>query len=222
MFHYRIKRISDERYRALRSAAYPIFEQIPAFSYAMRYPDVDETPLNLAEYYALMRIRFGESGFFYDDWKGIFSFPFEVEVFKNDRCHQYILNVVNWRSTVEPRFCKVFAGEEKFDPHVYRQPINDELSQNEMQFVDGYLYGILLASRKHHKFYEIPDFIRKIEMQSVILGYHEGQYFEQRYEDNDKFWEDVRSHPGLKATAMREEKWPEVDEQDWIVVRSHG
>ena len=116
MFHCRIKRISDERYRALRSVAYPIFEQIPAFSYAMRYPDIDETPLNLAEYYALMRLRFGESGLFYDDWKGIFSFPVEVEVF------------------------------------------------------------------------------------------------------NDKFWENVRSHPGLKTTAMREEKWPEVDEQESIVV----
>ncbi len=222
MFHCRIKRISDERYRALRSMSYPIFEQIPAFSYAKRYPDVDETPLNLAEYYAYMRIRFGESGFFYDDWKGVFSFPFEVEVVKNDRCHQYVVNVVNWRSTVELRFCKVFAGEEGFDASTYRQPNNDEFSNNEMKFVDGFLYGILLAYRKHHKFLEIPDFIRKIEMQSVILGYHEGQFFEKQYEDNDNFWEDVRRYPGLTTTAIREEKWPEVDEQGWIDVKSHA
>lgn len=48
-----------------------------------------------------MQVRFGKSGLVYDDWKGIFSFPFEVEVFKNGCCHQYILNIVNWRSTVE-------------------------------------------------------------------------------------------------------------------------
>jgi len=220
LFHCRIKRISDERYRELRSVAYPVLEQIPVFSYVRRYNNIDETPLNLAEYYALMRIRFGESGLHFDDWKGIFSFPFEVEVFKNNRIYQYILNVVNWRSAVELRFGKVFAGEEGFDPDVYKQPINDEFSKDEMKFVDSFLYGILLAYRKRHRFYEVPDFIRKIEMQSVILGYHEGQSFEHRYEDNEKFWEDVRRYPGLKATAIREEKWPEVDEQDWIVVNA--
>jgi hypothetical protein len=100
MFHCRLKRISDERYRALRIAAFPIFGQMPACSYARSHPG-DERPLNLAEYYALMQVRFGKSGLVYDDWKGIFSFPFEVEVFKNGCCHQYILNIVNWRSTVE-------------------------------------------------------------------------------------------------------------------------
>ena len=221
MFHCRIKRISDERYHALRNVAYPIFEQMPAFSYSQRNPYSDETPLNLAEYYAFMRIRFGESGLLYDDWKGIFSFPFEVEVFKDDLCHQYILNVINWRSTVELRFSKVFTDEAKFDPRVYRQPINDEFSEEEMKFVDGYLYGSLLSARKHHGFYEIPNFIRKIEMQSVILGYHEGRFFEHRYEDNDKFWEVARSQPGLEVTAVREEKWPEANDRDWMVVQLH-
>ena len=220
MVHCRIKRISDKDYCERRVLAFPIFEQWPAFGYARSRLGGDRKPLNLAEYYALMPVRFGKSGGLYDDWKGIFSFPFEVELLRDGFCHQYILNIVNWRSTVELRFCKTFTDDVRCDPQVYRRPIENEFSEQEMQFVDGFLYGSLLAFRERCDYSQVPDFVRKIEMQSVILGYRGGRFFEHFYEDNDEFWRAATSDPQLTPTAIRDEKWPDALERDWFVVES--
>ena len=64
---------------------------------------------NLAQFYATFQAAFGESGQVYDDWKGAFNFAFKVDIFKDKQTIPYLLNVVNWRSTVEFRFKKIIA-----------------------------------------------------------------------------------------------------------------
>ncbi|MCM8624894.1 hypothetical protein [Accumulibacter sp.] len=154
-----------------------------------------------------------------DDWKGIFSFPFEVEVFRNGCCHRYVLNVVNWRSTVELRFFKVVTDAQRFASRLYRPPIEDEFSAREMQCVDGYLYGRRIALRERRGYREVPDFVGKIEMQLVILGYRGGLFFQHRYDDPDEFWRDVWGDPRLREPAICEQEWPEALDPDWFVVR---
>ncbi len=215
----RIRRISDERYRALKAEAFPIFEQWPAFSRFQYDQTIDESPLSLAEYYAFMRIRFGDSGRVHDDWKGIFSFPFELEFLNSGICHRYVVNVVNWRSTVELRFAKVIENKQGLDRSIYRRAVSEEFSEEQMEYLDAYLYGFVAANRKVMRYCDIPDFVRKIEMESVILGHRDGRFFERRYEDNKKFWEDTLADAGLTSAAISEEKWPEADALDSIDIK---
>lgn len=106
-----LTRITDATYARLARRSHPLSEQYPEFYYG-RAP---EDTLNLAQYYTGMRCLFGKPSNLYDDWKGSFSFVFQVDVFRNKNVYTYLLNILHLRSYIEFSFRKIVDDPENYD-----------------------------------------------------------------------------------------------------------
>jgi hypothetical protein len=167
---------------------------------------------NLAEYYAAMCLLFGESGHCYDDWKGAFSFPFKVKVFKGRQSFSYGLNVINWRSVVELRFFKILdQNDQSIDLSVYRKPIESEFSAREMVILDNFLCGYILGYKKSFKHRTIPSFFKKIDSNLIAFGYVDGGFFEHQHETQETFTAEVDRYKNLDARQNPAIQWPECE-----------
>lgn len=216
----RIKAISDYHYQHLSSRSVPIAEQHPTFT-SMRIKARNSkvhTSLNLAEYYAWMRYSFGEPSRYYDNWKGGFAFVFQVEVIRNNHTYPYILRIVNWRSTVDFRFSRVLDTIESASSLVY-QPIEEEMSAEEMEFMDCWLYGFLQRVGRVSKHSEIPSFYKTAESNWISYGYFDGEFFEHQH-DEQKSIESERTEYMTQLGNMPPESWDLPLITDWLYAPS--
>jgi hypothetical protein len=166
-----------------------------------------------------MRMSFGESGNFFDDWKGAFAFTFEVEVFKHGQTYLYGLHVVNFRSAIEFRFCKVCAPHDpNINSDVYRKPIEDEFSATEMMVFENFLYGYLCGSYKGFKFYKIPSFFKTIPSNLITFGHIDGHFFEHQHETSEAFEADVEKYTHENTDKALATDWPEDEIEDFVDV----
>jgi hypothetical protein len=86
-----------------------------------------------------LSLNFGESGFNCDNWKGAFSFGFEVDVYKGEKSFKYALNVKNLSGTVEFKFYKVLSKEQlEANSSFLNKPIEGEFSAYEMKILDNF------------------------------------------------------------------------------------
>jgi hypothetical protein len=212
VFRCQFWRIDDNSFRNIQKQSYSIHEQWP--SYYLMHADNDQNnrknTFNLAEYFAAMCILFGEPGNCFDDWKGAFSFPFEVQVFKRGQYFKYGLNVINWRSTVELRFCKVVDQNDKnTNLHTYRHPIESEFSEREMIVLDNLLCGCILGIKRSFRVLNIPAFIKRIDSNLIIFGYVDGEFFEHQHETEETYKAEVDKRKYLNATNATAICWPE-------------
>ncbi len=218
VFQCRFRRIDDSAYANIRAKSYPIYEQWPCFrSCSTDSHEIDT--LNLAQYYTAMRWCFGESGNFFDDWKGAFAFTFEVEVLKHGQTYQYGLHVINLRSTIEFRFCKVFAPNDKnINSDVYRKPIEDEFSAREMMIFDNFLYGYLYGRYKVFESCKIPSFFKTIPSNLITFGHFDGNFFEHQHETPEAFEADVAKYTPCNTDKALATDWPEDEKEDFVDV----
>lgn len=220
-FQIRIKAISDDHYQHLARRSVSIVEQLPMFT-SLRIKALnskDLTSLNLAEYYAWMRYAFGEPSRYYDNWKGGFAFVFQVEVIRNNHTYPHILRIVNWRSTVDFRFSRVLDTVESASSLVCRQPIEEEMSAEEMEFLDFWLYGFLQGVGRVAKHIEIPSFYKTAESNWISYGYFDGEFFEHRH-DEQKSFESERIEYMTRLGNMPLEPWDIPLITDWLYAPS--
>ena len=217
-FSCRIRRIDDMRWIEFRKNGIPINEQFPVFSSYVPNECMGHEPLNLAEYYALMNIAFGKTGRLYDDWKGAFAYPFEVEVFNAAGEHKYIMKVTNWRDTVELRFNKIINDPSRMDAIVCKHPDLEEFYGEEMSFVDAFLYGCLLSFRSRDDYYQIPEFSRQIDSNIIKFGFQGGKFFETHYSDYEDYQRCARQNHRLEEETISNEIWPVSSLKDWLVI----
>lgn len=157
-----LTRITDASYLRRAKRSYPLTEQLP---YKRYYGANREDNLNLAQYYTGLRCLFGKPGNLYDDWKGSFSFAFQVEVFRREHTYAYVLHIVHARSAIEFRFRKIVANPKSHDPFdllVYHAPLADEFSGQEMARVEGFMHGVLqgyLQVTQQQDLLHPPDFV---------------------------------------------------------------
>jgi len=153
--------------------------------------------LNLAEIYAAFEASFGESGLYFDDYKGAFSFPFEVAVFRGEAVYLYLLNVANWRSTIEFLFRKVISPDSRdFDRMVIHPPFSDEFSADDINTVVAYLYGFVQGVVDTFRRHPIEEFVKKVDSNLILFGFREGAFFEEQYDDREELtaaWEKART-----------------------------
>ena len=213
-FRCQFWRIDDNRFRNIREQSYCIQEQWPSYQlmHNASNKNSNRDSFNLAEYYAAMCLLFGESGDCYDDWKGAFSFPFEVKVFKGRQSFSYGLNVINWRSVVELRFFKILdQNDPSTDLSVYRKPIESEFSAREMVILDNFLCGYILGYKGSFKHRTIPSFFKKIDSNLITFGYVDGVFFEHQHETQETFTAEVDQYNHLDARQNPAIQWPECE-----------
>ena len=185
----RASRIGDGRYVSLARQCLSIEVDYALWWELGRDSKDRESWMNLAKFYAAFSEAFGECGTRYYDWKGAFNFAFEVDVFNGETPNQYLLNVVNFRNTVEFRYGKIIPDTEtRYDRHIMHAPFDEEFSAKQMgtlsAFLWGYAEGFLetACQRPYGR-----DFIKEVGSNLILFGCHGGVFFQQHFEDEDTF-----------------------------------
>ncbi len=199
-FQCRLIRLDDRRYRELRQNSLSI-QGDTGFLMRLQLLQSDNGCgwLNLAEFYTVFKLRFGESGDCYDDWKSAFDFPFELEIFKGDTVYSYVLDVVNWRGTFEFNFRKVLSSEEAgFNRMAFYQPFEAEFSAVEMNTLVAFLYSYAVGFLESIRPYSGEEFVRQVPSNLILFGFWQGQFFVRQYSDSKEFrtaWEEFKYVP---------------------------
>jgi hypothetical protein len=187
--HCTLTRLDDHRYAQLEDNSLAIREDHGFLMDLMLNARRRGELLSLGEIYAAFKDSFGESGRCFDDYKGAFSFPFEVTVHKGEALYLYLLNVVNWRGTVEFRFRKVISPDDRgLNRMVVHPPFAAEFSVDEINTVVAYLYGfaqgVIEAFLRLH--YPFDEFVKKVDSNLILFGFRQGAFFEEKYGDSDE------------------------------------
>jgi len=186
---YTIIRLNDEQFHKLSQSRLSISDD---YWHLMHLADQE----NLIYYsfpkmYVAMKLLFGESGEHYDDWKGSFSFPFLISFQKNGLEYEYLMNVYNFRKSIEFRVMKLIpASEKSFDRTVEHKPF-DEFPKTEINNVISYFVGYLTGAFEILSLRYDTPFFKVVESENIIFGYKEGCFFEEYY-DEDEFYDTIR------------------------------
>lgn len=188
--HVRLRRIDDPRYQALVRDSLCIEPDYAFWFYFTRRSSSEEYSLdNLARFYAAFRQTFGESGGWYDDWKGAFNFAFEVQVVKGGETIPYALNVLNFRSGVEFRYCKVIDPEDQsLDRTIIHRPFAEEFSRAQMNVASSYLCGFAEGYWQT----TLPqtgerEFLKWVDSNLILFGYRDAEDFQENFEEYAAF-----------------------------------
>ncbi|PZN84527.1 MAG: hypothetical protein DM484_02675 [Candidatus Methylumidiphilus alinenensis] len=184
----RASRIGDGRYVSLARQCLSIEVDYALWWELGRDSKDRESWMNLAKFYAAFSEAFGECGTRYYDWKGAFNFAFEVDVFNGETPNQYLLNVVNFRNTVEFRYGKIIPDTEtRYDRHIMHAPFDEEFSAKQMgtlsAFLLGYAEGFLETAYQPYG----RDFIKEVGSNLILFGCHEGVFFQKHFDDEYTF-----------------------------------
>lgn len=185
--HCRLRRIGDHRFISLGSDALAIKEDLLFLDRLHSSLYRTGNSPNLAEFYAVFKEIFGESSLCYDDYKGAFGFPFEVEVFKGNAVYVYVLHVINRRGTVDFRFLKVpTSQEERLRRNIYHAPF-EEFTGEEINLLILYLHNYVIGGiRILRKFYD-EEFVKWNLSELIMFGFRQGTFFQHRYSDRAEF-----------------------------------
>jgi len=121
---YKLERLNDERYYSLRKNCILIDEDYLHLLSLSRDKDVIFS--SFSKMFIALKELFGDSGKYYDDWKGSFSFPFIISFKKSEEEFRYIMNIYNIRSSIEFNIAKLIqADDERFERDVIHEPFEE-------------------------------------------------------------------------------------------------
>ena len=97
---YILSRLDDERYYELWQNSLKIKDDYGFYLDFYLSLQREGEYLNLAQVYVTLKSICGESGRFFDDWKGSFSFPFLLEIIKLGKTYpKYLLDIYDFRGS---------------------------------------------------------------------------------------------------------------------------
>ena len=171
------------------------------YGYDMHYRFAGKR-LDLAQLYLALRKLTGESGRWFDDYKGSFSFPFGLDVLRKSAEYPYLLEVRNNRTMQEFMVRKVVAPDDpRLAEHIIHDAFAGEFSRHEIIQTIACLYRFLLAFWETMKDDPHEPFLRAVTSNLVLFGFCDGDTFEKQYVS------DTRFH------ALREKYGQRVNEQ---------
>ena len=95
--NYKLIRLNDEQFYLLHKNSIAIFEDYGHL--ISLFADKKIIYSSFSKMYTVLKMLFGESGKYYDDWKGSFSFPFLIHFYKDEEEFGYLMNLRNVRSS---------------------------------------------------------------------------------------------------------------------------
>lgn len=146
---YKLIRLNDEQYYLLYKNSIAIFEDYMHLMYLSRSEDIIYS--SFSKMYVTLKALFGESGRYYDDWKGSFSFPFLIYFQKGEEDFGYLLNICNIRSSIDFKIAKlIHADDKKLERHILHDPF-EEFPREEITYFTNYIVGFLTGYFKSLK-----------------------------------------------------------------------
>jgi hypothetical protein len=212
-FTFELWRLNDVDYKQLRSRSCSIrYNSLFMLSLAsMDRGKLDE--LILPKVLLVMEEEFGKSSKYIDDWKQTFSFPFLLAIHKPNGIFYYLLCIEDFCGGLEFNLCRV-VDELKhvgLDLQVSHLPIEDELSNSEIEYLVSYLWGYLQARSQfsHILQPDIKPFFRHVGASHILYGYWDGKFVEEVIKNETKY---------LRAVKKLEAKYgePEISEAEKV------
>lgn len=212
-FTFELWRLNDVDYKQLRSRSYSI-RYNPLFMLSLASMDRGKPDeLILPKVLLVMEEEFGKSSKYIDDWKQTFSFPFLLAIHKPNGIFYYLLRIEDFLGGLEFNLCRV-VDELKYvglDLQVSHLPIEDELSNSEIEYLVSYLWGYLQARSQflHILQPDIKPFFRHVGASHVLYGYWDGKFVEEVIKNETKY---------LRAVKKLEAKYgePEISEAEKV------
>lgn len=188
---YRLVRLNDDQYAMLRRNSLAISEDhFHCWDLTM---DRDLILSSLSRTYAACKALFGERGRFYDDWKGAFSFPFLISFEVDEETVGYLMNLFNFKTSVEFRIDKLIPDEdETFERDIYHEPL-EEFPRSEINYLINYLAGFLTGYFESVKDSLTEEFSFFVRSNLIVYGFRDGRFFDTQYEDDEEFYRVVQS-----------------------------
>jgi hypothetical protein len=211
-FQCKLLRLDDHTYRRLRQHGVPISENTALYwelEFPLRRdPNREDKRLSLPKAYIALKTLFGASGDDFDDWKGSFVFPFFLKVTKGAQSFAYLLNVRDHRCSIEFDIYKLAPPEAGYDLWLYHEPFEDEFTRAEIDYFITYFYGYLVGFFEAVTEQYDEPFFKRVDSQSVLYGYQDGQFFEEQYHEPEEYEAAVKAHEARFKPAA----WPSADE----------
>jgi hypothetical protein len=209
-FPFTLYRLSDEEYSQLGDRSFPIqFDELFMFDIALDRANTSEE-LTLPKALVILEHKFGASSSRLDKWKQAFSFPLLLAIEKPNGTFYYLLRITDRRGSIDFDLFRIIDDLKYVGKNLTfsSQPLDDELSQTEIENVISYLWGFLEGFASHLDRWEseIKPFFRHIDSSHVIYGYWDGKFVEEEIEDPDEYEAVVRDlkakygKPKLSAT----------------------
>ena len=191
-FHrtFTIENITINIKRTSNNKTFKLFKLIPIqnsayFDFSIR---INEDPLILPKFYAALTSLVGMSDNRYDDYKGSYSFAFELEVEKNGNITEYCYHIHHYRSYIEFDTYLIVPKNDRRNSRHYIQP-NDELfSDKDISLFSTFLYYYALVEMIKNKYTPQP-FVKFSDSNFLLFGYLQNEFFFENYEDQEIYLE---------------------------------
>ena len=186
---YKLIRLNDEQYYQLYQYSIALFDD---YAHIMDLFWAENCIFSsFSKMYTVLKMIFGESGEYYDHWKGTFSFPFLICFNKNGEEFGYLMNLYNIKSSIEFRIAKLINADGDFDKDILHNPF-EEFPREEIRRFTDYLIGFLTGYFKSAaRRYDVP-FVQKVESNLILFGYQDGKFFDYQFDDEDELNEEIQ------------------------------
>jgi len=203
-----LRRCDDHFFRKALALSLPIELRSPRLISL-----ADRRELGLPQIYAALTALTGPSGELYDDWKGAFGFPFKLTVRRGEREHRYLLNLMNFRSMVEPILSRVQQPGESYRRDAYHAPFDDELSTDDIVTVIDFIRGFLAGYLKTMPAWTTP-YVKEVQSNLLLFGYDptSGAFFEQAYREPEAY---QAARERWHTLIPKETPSKQLEELDW-------
>jgi hypothetical protein len=190
-FPFSLYRLSDEEYAQLQDRSFPI--RINGLFLLKLAFDRLDSPDRLTLPKALLGLEdmFGNSSSYLDRSKQAFSFPLLLAISKPSGTFYHLLRITDRRGSIDFDLYRIIDDLKYTDKDIMlsSEPIIDELSQPEIEYIIIYLWRFLegFSHHIHQRYPEIEPFFRHIDSNHIIYGYWDGKFVEEEIEDSDEY-----------------------------------
>ncbi len=186
---YKLIRLNDEQYSLLLDNSLGVHEDYMHLMWLAR--DKDAIFGNLSKMYVALYTLFGQSGGYYDSWKGSFSFPFLI-LKVGDEEFGYIMNAFHYRSSIEFRLSKlIHVDDDRLRRDVLHNPFDDFSKEEKKHFINYFIGFLTGYFRSTHDQYD-EFFFQTAESNLIVYGYKDGDFFDNQYEDEEEYGSAIR------------------------------
>ena len=187
---YKLIRLNDEQFFLLGKNSVPIFED---YGHLLSlFGDKTIIYSSISRMYTALKILFGESSEYYDDYKGSFFFPFLIYFCKGEEEFGYLMDLHDTRGSVEFNMAKlIHETDKRFRRNIFHDPFEEFPRKELTDFID-YFVGFLTGFFKTIADQYDEFFFKTIESNLVIFGYKDGSFFDIRYKNEEIFREAIQ------------------------------
>lgn len=173
------------------------YKLIPVQNSAYSYfgAKIIKEPLILPKLYAALTFHTGQSDLFHDDFKGSYSFSFELEVQKNNKSSKYYYIIYHYRSYVEFSIYQIVSKTDPRDDSIMHKPDDELFSNRDMSGFSGFFCSHLIELMEDAKYTPTP-FVKYSDSNCLLFGYFENEYFFKACENRDQYEREKESFEG--------------------------